>query len=45
MACLKLSGNCQTWPMKVEHELKMNHTEMSIIRWICGVKLKEMKKK
>ena len=32
----------ETWPMKVEHELKMNHTEM--IRWMCGVKLNERKK-
>ena len=34
----------ETWPMKVEHELKMNRTEMSMIRWICGVKLNERKK-
>ena len=34
----------ETWPMKVEHELKMNHTEMSMIRWMCGVKLNERKK-
>jgi len=34
----------ETWPMKVEHELKMNRTEMSMIRWKCGVKLNEMKK-
>ena len=34
----------ETWPMKVEHELKMNHTEMSTIRWMCGVKLNERKK-
>ena len=34
------------WPMKVEHELKMNRTEMStgMIRWMCGVKLNERKK-
>ena len=25
----------ETWPMKVEHELKMNRTEMSMIRWMC----------
>ena len=25
-------------------ELKMNHTEMSMIRWMCGVKLNERKK-
>jgi len=31
----------ETWPMKVEHELKLNRTEMSIIRWMCGVKLNE----
>ena len=30
--------------MKVEHELKMNRTEMSMIRWMCGVKLHERKK-
>jgi len=35
---------CETWPMKVEQELKMNRTEMSMFRWICGVKLNERKK-
>jgi len=30
--------------MKVEHELKLNRTEMSIIRRMCGVKLNERKK-
>jgi len=34
----------KTWPMKVEHELKMNRTEMSMIRWMCGVKMNERKK-
>ena len=34
----------ETWPMKVEHELKMNRTEMNMIRWMCGVKLNERKK-
>ena len=33
----------ETWPMKVD-ELKMNHTEMSMIRWMCAVKLNERKK-
>ena len=33
----------ETWPMKVEHELKMNRTEMRMIRWMCGVKLNERK--
>ena len=30
--------------MKVEHELKLNRTEMSMIRWMCGGKLNEWKK-
>ena len=34
----------ETWPMKVEPELKMNRTEMSTIRWMCGVELNERKK-
>ena len=34
----------ETWPMKVAHELKQNCTEMSMIRWMCGVKLNDMKK-
>jgi len=34
----------ETWPMNVEHELKMNRTEMSMIRWMCEVKLNERKK-
>jgi len=33
----------ETWPMKVEQELKLNRTEMSMIRWMCGVKLNERK--
>ena len=33
----------ETWPMKVEHELKLNCNEMSMIRWMCGVKLNEIK--
>ena len=35
---------CVTWPMKVEHEVKMNRTEMNMITWTCGVKLYERKK-
>ena len=34
----------ETWSMKVEHVLKLNRTEMSMIRWMCGVKLNERKK-
>jgi len=39
-----LMHGSETWPMKVEHELKMNRTEMSMIRWMCVVKLNERKK-
>ena len=34
----------ETWPMKVEHELKLNRTEVSMIRWMCEVKLNDRKK-
>ena len=35
----------ETWPMRVEHELKLNRTEMSMTGWMCvWVKLKERKK-
>jgi len=30
--------------MKAERELKMNRSEMSMIRWMCGVKLNDRKK-
>ena len=39
-----LMHGSETWPMKVEHELELNRTEMSMIRWMCGVKLNERKK-
>ena len=39
-----LMHGSETWPMKVEHELKLNRTEMSMIRWMCGVKLNERRK-
>jgi len=45
--CLKscLMHGSESWPMKVEHELKMNRTEMSMMRWMCGVKVNEKKEK
>ena len=37
--CEELSDDgSETWPTKVEHELKLNHTEMSMIRWMCGLR-------
>ena len=31
----------ETWPMKVEHEAKLDRNEMSMLRWMCGFNLKE----
>jgi len=39
-----LMQGSETWLMKVEHESKLNRTEMSMIIWMCGVKLNERKK-
>ena len=41
MSCL-ICGN-ETSLMKVEHEVKLDRTELSMIRWICGFMLKERK--
>jgi len=30
-----LMDGSETWPVKVEHELKLNRTEMSMITWMC----------
>jgi len=39
-----LMQGSETWTMEVEHEVKLNCTEMSLIRWMCRVKLNERKK-
>jgi hypothetical protein len=31
----------ETWQMKVEHEEKLERTEMRMIRWMCGVSLRD----
>ena len=30
--------------MKAEHELKLDRSKMSMLRWICGFNLKDNKK-
>jgi len=30
--------------MKMEHELRLDRNEMSMIRWMCGFMLKDRKK-
>ena len=34
----------ETRLMKMEHEVKLDRTEMSMIRWMCGLTLKDRKK-
>jgi hypothetical protein len=29
----------ETWPLKVEHESRLEATDMRMIRWMCGVSL------
>jgi hypothetical protein len=31
----------ETWPLKVEHESKLETTNMRMIRWMCGVSLRD----
>ena len=33
----------ETWPMRAEHEAKLERTEMRMIRWMCGVSMRERK--
>ena len=35
----------ETRPIKVEHEFKLNRTEVSMIRWMCVIKPNGKKKK
>jgi len=43
VGCLTYSS--ETWLMKVEHEMKLDRTEMKMIRWTCRFTLKESKKR
>ena len=31
----------ETWALKVEHEERLNRAEMRMIRWMCGVSLRD----
>ena len=33
----------ETWALKVEHEERLNRAEMRMIRWMCGVSLRDRK--
>jgi len=44
-SCMMHGHGSETWPMKTEHEMELNCTEMSMIRWMCGLKVNERKVK
>jgi hypothetical protein len=31
----------EIWPLKVQHESKLETTDMRMIRWMCGVSLRD----
>ena len=31
----------ETWPVRKENEMALQRAEMRMVRWICGVKLKD----
>ncbi|XP_065321545.1 uncharacterized protein LOC135928989 [Gordionus sp. m RMFG-2023] len=45
VSCLRscLVNGGETLSMKVAHEAKLERTEMRMIRWMCGVSLKELR--
>ena len=44
-ACVRsgMTYGSETWALKVEHEEKLNRAEMRMIRWMCGVSLRDRK--
>ena len=34
---------CETWVMSVEQVMRVERTEMRMVRWMCGVSLRERK--
>jgi len=32
---------CETWPVRKEYEVALQRAEMRMVRWMCGVKLKD----
>jgi len=31
----------ETWPIRKENEVALQQAEMRMVRWLCGVKLKD----
>jgi len=39
----KLHGS-ETWPIRKENEVALQRAEMRMVRWMCGIKLRESSK-
>jgi len=31
----------ETWPVRKEYEVALQRAEMTVVRWMCGIKLKD----
>ena len=42
-SCMRSSmlHGSETWPVRKENEMALQRSEMRIVRWMCGVKLKD----
>ena len=38
---LELVGISETWPVRKENVVALQQAEMRMVRWMCGVKLKD----
>jgi hypothetical protein len=38
---IRVFDGSETWPLKVEHESRLESTDMRMIRWMCGVSLRD----
>jgi len=36
-----LLHGCETWPVRKENEMALHREEMRMVKWMCGVKLKD----
>ena len=34
----------ETWALRMDHMEKLHRTEMSMVRWMCGVSLKDQRR-
>ena len=36
-----MSHGSETWPLRKENEVALQQAEMRMVRWTCGIKLKD----